>query len=59
MAHQVDTRETGTWTHHFFHGVLCAKAVAIKADATPRPLSPGWASRLRIRCTRQRCQVAR
>src|SRR4051795_9069076 len=33
----------------------CAKAVAMKAEATPRPWRPAWASRLRIRCTRQRC----
>jgi len=35
-----------------------AKAVAMKAATAPRPCLPAWASRLRIRCTRQRCHVA-
>ena len=36
----------------------CAKAVAMKAETTRRPLLPAWASALRMVWTRQRCQVA-
>ena len=36
-----------------------AKAVAMKAETSRRPLLPAWASALRMKCTRQRCQVAR
>ena len=39
-------------------GVSWAKAVAMKADTTRRPLLPAWASTLRMKWTRQRCQVA-
>ena len=35
-----------------------AKAVAMKAETTRRPLLPAWASALRMKWTRQRCQVA-
>src|SRR3954453_13791887 len=30
----------------------------MKAETTRRPLLPAWASALRMKCTRQRCQVA-
>jgi hypothetical protein len=36
----------------------CAKAVAMKAETTRRPLLPAWASALRMKWTRQRCQLA-
>jgi len=39
-------------------GVSWAKAVAMKAETTRRPLFPAWASALRMKWTRQRCQVA-
>src|SRR6185295_5636610 len=39
-------------------GVSWAKAVAMKAETTRRPLLPACASTLRMKCTRQRCQVA-
>ena len=35
-----------------------ANAVAMKAETTRRPLRPAWASTLRMKWTRQRCQVA-
>ena len=35
-----------------------AKAVAMKAETTRRPLLPAWARALRMKWTRQRCQVA-
>src|SRR5262245_6223507 len=35
-----------------------AKAVAMKDDTTRRPLQPACAKALRMKCTRQRCQVA-
>ena len=35
-----------------------AKAVAMKAATTRRPCLPAWASTLRMKCTRQRCQEA-
>src|SRR5206468_1964870 len=34
------------------------KAVAMKAETTRRPLLPACASALRMKCTRQRCQLA-
>ena len=34
-----------------------AKAVAMKAETTRRPCRPAWAVALRMKCTRQRCQV--
>ena len=39
-------------------GVSWAKAVAMKAETTRRPLLPAWARTLRMKWTRQRCQVA-
>src|SRR5271167_379541 len=35
----------------------CAKAALMKAETTLRPLLPAWAMTLRIKWTRQRCQV--
>ena len=35
-----------------------AKAVAMKAETTRFPLFPAWVSTLRMKWTRQRCQVA-
>jgi hypothetical protein len=35
-----------------------AKAVAMKAETTRRPLLPAWAIALRMKWTRQRCQLA-
>lgn len=35
-----------------------AKAVAMKAETTLRPLLPAWASALRMKWTRQSCHVA-
>lgn len=46
------------------HGVLaasavsCAKAVAMKAETTLRPLLPAWARAFRWKWTRHLCQVA-
>src|SRR5215207_1697675 len=39
-------------------GVSCAKAVAMKAETTRRPLFPAWASTFLMKWTRQRCHVA-
>src|SRR3954453_12079277 len=39
-------------------GVSWAKAVAMNAETTRRPLLPACASTLRMKWTRQRCQVA-
>src|SRR5580692_7070239 len=36
----------------------CANAVAMKAETTRRPLLPACDRALRMKCTRQRCQVA-
>src|SRR5580658_9227869 len=36
----------------------CANAVAMKAETTRRPLRPACARALRMKWTRQRCQVA-
>jgi hypothetical protein len=38
--------------------VSWAKAVAMKAETTRRPLFPAWARAFLWKCTRQRCQVA-
>ena len=54
-----------SWSATLRHWLLAAsasfwaKAVAMKAATTRRPFLPAWASALRAKCTRQRCQLAR
>ena len=40
-------------------GVVLGEGGGMNADTTRRPLLPAWASALRMKCTRQRSQVAR
>src|SRR5512132_420993 len=53
-----------SWSATLRHWVLAAsasfwaKAVAMKAETTRRPLLPAWASALRMKRTRHLCQVA-
>src|ERR1700736_693002 len=53
-----------SWSATFRHCAVAAsasswaKAVAMKAETTRRPLLPACASALRMKCTRQRCQLA-
>jgi len=40
-------------------GIVLRKGVAMKAETTRLPLLPAWARALRMKWTRQRCQLAR
>ena len=59
-ALEVAVSVRAAWRHWTFalSAFSWAKAVATKAETTRRPWRPAWASRLRAKCTRQRCHVA-